>query len=293
MLRLMVIGADADAWRNSMMRIRDATLAAPAEALQSQALPEDCDAAAFVGAALPERDAVQRFLTAGKHVLVAAESCYWAAELDTLLSAAQQRGARLGVAHPDRYLPSRQLIARQLEAGKLGTPGLVRLHRWEPRAGDKHAADIPPALVRDIDLVLWFMRQPPNLVYAVDATHDAGRYVQVHLGFRDGAMALIDFCGSLPPGDGYNSLSVIGSAGAAHVDDHQNMQLVYTGGHARALRTDEGTSALAAVLQAFVDAVRSGTDLTAGVTAWRPVCTTVDAARRSLESRQPVVVERS
>ena len=35
------------------------------------------------------------------------------------------------VINPDRFLPSRQLIRQQIEAGKLGEVGLIRIHRWE------------------------------------------------------------------------------------------------------------------------------------------------------------------
>ena len=40
------------------------------------------------------------------------------------------------VVNSDQFLPSRQLIRQQLDTGKLGEVGLVRVHRWEPSEGD-------------------------------------------------------------------------------------------------------------------------------------------------------------
>jgi hypothetical protein len=112
--------------------------------------------------------------------------------------------------------------------------------------------------------------------------------VQVHLGFPGGGMALLDFDGRLPPGDGYRSLSVIAFAGAAYADDHTNMQLVYRGGHPQAVRTEEHAGQLAELAQEFVDALRDGRNLT---TIWRDVFAVADAVSRSIASGQAVTLE--
>src|SRR5262249_44090281 len=129
------------------------------------------------------------------------------------------------------------------------------------------------------------------LVYAAGQTEGPGSLVQVHLGFPGGAMALIEHTDRLPPGDGYQSLAVIGTAGAAYADDHQNMQLAYRGGRPQAVRTEEEAGALAALVQDFADALRAGRDLSASVPAWQGVLAVADAARRSLASRQAVPLE--
>ena len=126
--------------------------------------------------------------------------------------------AREIVINPDRFLPSRQLIRQQFDTGKLGEVGLIRVHRWEPR-GSASADDVhglPASLLRDLDVVLWLIGHSPDAVYAVEQTdsnpsNSRGRFLQVHLGFPSGAMALLDFADRLPPGEGYQSLSLIGS----------------------------------------------------------------------------------
>src|SRR5262249_16610800 len=162
-----------------------------------------------------------------------------------------------------------------LDAGKLGEVGLVRVHRWGSGASGN-------PMVRDLDLASWLVGKQPNLVYAV------GRegLIQVHLGFPEGGMALLDSTDRLPRGDASHSLSVIGSAGAAYADDHQNMQLVYRGGHPQAVRADEGARQFTALIQEFADGVQAGRDLSGTPTSWKRVWAVVAAVERSLQSRQ-------
>ncbi len=266
MIRLAVQGVEETTRQEITARLRGTSLAAG---------PDDCEAAAFLGP-VADVDAIERLLSAGKPVLLANELALSAEALQRLAT----RG-RLAIGNPDRHLPSRQLVRQQLGAGKLGEVGLVRLHRWGPAGATR------PGLVRDLDLVLWLVGKPPDRAYAVEA----GPLLQVHLGFPGGGMALLDHFTGLPPGDGYSSLSVIGSTGAAYADDQQNSQLVYRGGPARAVRTGEGNRHLAALLQEFLDALRTGRDLSASVTDWQHVLSLADAVSRSLASRQAVALE--
>lgn len=203
------------------------------------------------------------------------------------------------VINPDRFLPSRQLIRQQLGTGKLGDVGLVRVHRWEPQesasADDTHG--LPTSLLRDLDVVLWLIGQSPDAVYAVEQTdsnpgNSRGRFLQVHLGFPGGAMALLDFADRLPPGEGYQSLSVIGSAGAAYADDHQNMQLVFRGGRPQAVRADESGRRHAVLVQETIEALQAGGDVASHVAEWQNVVQVAEAVRQSIESNKPVGTDR-
>src|SRR5262249_19729421 len=133
-----------------------------------------------------------------------------------LFTVAQKVGVRLAVVNPDRYLPSRQLLRKQLPL-PLGEPGLIRLHRLEPAGAARPAevTDLPELPLRARDVILWLAGRWPNRAYAVEHKSDgtAGRCVQVHLGFAGGGMALLDFTDRLPPGGSYHSLSVIASNG--------------------------------------------------------------------------------
>ena len=104
-------------------------------------------------------------------------------------------------------------------------------------------------------------------------------------------MALIDYSSALPPGAGYQSMSVIGSAGAAYADDHQNIQLLYQGDDPRAVRTDEGIRQLVNLAQEFVDALQANRDLSASVASWRNTLAVAGAVQESLASGQAVSLE--
>jgi predicted dehydrogenase len=128
----------------------------------------------------------------------------------------------------------------------------LRLHCWETSSAELDPWIIARRQAVDgIDLAHWIFGRLPNRVYAF------GRpgYVQVHLGFPTGGMALIDYATSLPSGGGYSSLSVIGSAGAAYADDHHNRNLLFSGGVPRAIDPGEGPFHLIAQLGEFVSAI--------------------------------------
>jgi predicted dehydrogenase len=276
MIRVMVSGLDELAGRELTSRLRGAVVEI------GSAPPEDCAAAVFVGTEQPEHRLIEYWLSAGKHVLVAAEA---GPSRQLLEAVSAHRGAgTLAVINPDRYLPSRQLLRQQLDAGRLGEVGLVRVHRWES-AGDHRAEPLglTVPLLRDLDLVCWLFGRQPDRVYAVGQPERC--FVQVHLGFPGGGMALVDYSGGLPAGDGYQSVTVIGSTGAAYADDHQNMQLVYRGGRPQAVRTEEAARQLATLVQEFVDALQAGRDPAGSVTPW---CQLGNAVVRSLETHQAV-----
>lgn len=104
-------------------------------------------------------------------------------------------------------------------------------------------------------------------------------------------MALIDYSSALPRGADYQSLSLIGSAGAAYADDHQNMQLLYQGDQPRAVRVDEEVRALVNLTQDFLDALKEGRDLAPTVTNWRNTLAIAVAVEQSLSTRQAVLME--
>ena len=270
-MRLAVLGAQS-AVQLLAARVRGATVTPYLAA-------EVANARALLEAEPGDRALAAEWLGAGRHVLLTAHS-WMAGEALDALQAAARGGAQLCILNPERFLPSRQLIRQQLDSGKLGEPGLIRIHRWESGAGD----ELSTPLTRELDVTLWLMGSAPNLVYGVSA----GGSQQVHLGFPGGGMALVDYVDSLPAGDGYQSLSVIASTGAAYADDHQNVQLHYAGGHPRAVLASEGQRALIALVQHFVSALGSGEALAGSVDEWRTTMSVASEAQRSAAKREPI-----
>ena len=184
-----------------------------------------------------------------------------------------------------RYLPSQQTVKNAIASGDLGELGLVRIHRWEAGTNGSNAIG---HVTSDIDVANWLFEALPSEVYATGRGDD---YLQVHLGFPNGGMALIDYSSSLPDGGGYFSLSVIGSTGAATADDHHNMNLIYRGGQPLAVTGEQGVSHVRAQLQEFVDAIgEHRSPATSGIDG-RNALLVADAARKSKASGRSFKLE--
>lgn len=184
--------------------------------------------------------------------------------------------ARLLVGFLDRFMPSVQAIRRSLEAGELGDPGLIRIHRWGSRA----------EVTSDIDLAIWMFAAMPTEVYAIarPGREDVPEYMQVHLGFPAGGMGVIDVSRRTASSDGYFSLSLIGSSGAAYADDHRNQQLLFQGERTSALKTGERDAARLAQLQEFVDAINEQREPAVTAADVDAALLVRDAALKSAES---------
>lgn len=224
---------------------------------------------------------------AGKHVFVAGMLGMSIAQVDEVISASEAAGVRLMAGLATRYLPSQQTVKNAIKSGDLGELGLVRIHRWE--AGRNGASAIS-TVTSEIDVANWLFEDLPSEVYATGRRDD---YLQVHLGFPNGGMALIDCASSLPDGGGYFSLSVIGSTGAATADDHHNMNLMYRGGKPLAVTGGQGDSHVRAQLQEFVDAIaEQRPPATSGIDG-RNALLVADAAGKSIASGSSLKLEGS
>ena len=248
---------------------RAAPAALPADVqLQAASLEKLLDAAAeafdavIVTTPPAARDSlIAQAAEAGKHVLVEPPLAETALEAERLTAAALSAGVRLMPAHGDRFRADSRAVRASLDQGELGRPGLLRIHDWSP-AGEENGNASPRALAA-LDLALWMFDGLPTHVFAAvqprgAASLSEAEYLQVHLGFEGGGMALIDVTRALPAGDGYRSLALIGSLGAAHADDHHNAQLLYGGGRAQAVLTEADESVPTLVLSEFATAVGGG-----------------------------------
>lgn len=285
MLRMALIGcgAGAEPYLAAARNLPDVEVAAVADpdsgraaraalsagvTLRTASLDELLDAAAdafdavVVTVPLVARGSlVEGAVTAGKHVLVEPPLAAGAEEAERTAATARASGVRLVPAHGDRFRADCRAVKASLDEGELGRPGLLRIHHWSP-AGQENGNARLRALAA-LDLALWVFDGLPTHVYAAARPRGAAsltetEYLQVHLGFEGGGMALIDISHGLPPGDGYRSLALIGSLGAAHADDHHNAQLLYGGGRAQAVLTEPDESVPALVLSEFAAAVGEG-----------------------------------
>ena len=224
-----------------------------------------------------------RSAATGKHVLVASPLSPSAQTAEDVINACRSANVRLMVSHSLRFMPSQQEVKAALTDGKLGEPGLLRMHRWTESTDQSDADGIMMGQTVDgIDLAIWLFGGMPTEVYAVSRPS----YVQVHLGFADGGMALIDDARTLPGGGEYFSLSLIGSTGAAYADDHHNRNLLFRGGDPSAIETDLGSLHLTAQLQEFVAAIEEQREPAANGADSQAALQVAEAAVASLQSRQ-------
>ena len=158
-------------------------------------------------------------------------------------------GALCMPAHAWRFAPSIRAMQAALASGKLGDAGLLRVHRW---CGEDAACETKT--MADLDLAMWLFGLEPEQVFIVHRPD----YLQIHLGFAGGGMALVDHFRRLPAGQSYESVSLIGSCGAAYADDHHDTQLLFAGERPAALLTGHARTDLVAMLNAFLGTVAEG-----------------------------------
>ena len=157
---------------------------------------------------------------------------------------------------PSRFSPDALAIRESLDAKELGQPGLLRMHLWtSPSELQDRTAKIGA-----VDLALWLFGKDPESIHGVSSGEDPVSCSLIHLGFPQGGMAVLDFTNSLPAGEGYRSLSLIGSRGAAYADDHRNRNLFFDGGSPKADRQSFELATIENLLRSFAEDVREGND---------------------------------
>ena len=248
-----VVDPDAGLRGEAVQRLGAGAQAASVAELLSEH-PDCCSAVLVHGAADTRLDAAAEAARHGKHVLLELPPAAGADALAALGERCAAAGVCLMIGGTLRFLPSQQVLKQRLDTGKLGELGLLRAHRWHAGAGagSGSAPGWQDLAAPYLDLANWLFGERPERVYA---RADGADYAQIHLGFGAGGMALIDVSAGLPPGDGYRSVSVIGSAGAGYADDHHNRALLFGGGDPAARDPGEGNHDLAGELADFTAAI--------------------------------------
>jgi predicted dehydrogenase len=242
--------------------------------------------AVIIRAPLDQRSHLVRLAAEGrKNVLVDSPIADSFQDAKTAIDSCEQAGVSFAIGQTMRFTPSNQLIMDRLTSGKLGVPGLLRIHRW--CGTDRGQGPAVEPIFGSVDFALWVFGDRPVDVYAigrrVGSETGSPDYVQIHFGFPSGGMALLDFSSALPAGRGYESVSLIGSTGAAYDDDHHNTQLLFRGGNPLALISDRGQRQIVHELQAFVDGIVEQAASPIGGTNYQLVHQVLDAVDRSLE----------
>lgn len=282
-VRIALVGPSIDeAIRaEAVRRVRDAQLAITVDSMEASLRANVALDAAAVQSFGDALCAVQ----AGKHVLVDAPVVVSLAEAELLVDAVKTMGVVLSVGRLPRHTPAIRTIMDRLTSGKLGTPGLLRVHRWTSHGEQSLAAKT----FGDIALVIEIFGSQPTHIYAIERVSCS--YLQIHFGFPHGGMAVLDYAGRLPDGPGYDSLSLIGSTGAAYADDHHNTHLLFAGKNATALISDSGNSRYHE-LHAFVQKIAKDESWSTDCELILAVHRVMDGVRHSIESSQALQEQR-
>ncbi len=234
------------------------------------------DTAFLILAPMPGLDSLETLANVGVPILITLDASLSPARLASLGSL-----PNIVFANFEPWLPSRRLLREQLEAGKLGVPGLVRLHRWW-----KATANAPNgSLLRDLGQILDLFGRLPTEIFATGKAN-----LQVHLGFSNGGMATLDLVRTLPEDEHYFAMHLIGSSGAAYVEDANNAQLEFVVGQPAFRIAEETLVGQACLVQAFADHVTEKRPFPSE--NWADLFAVQDAIQTSLEQRQAVSFSR-
>ena len=169
------------------------------------------------------------------------------------------------VVWPLREHPYQQAVYSELKSGDLGQPGLLRIHHWKPGVWHQNNDNfVSQGVMDELDVACWLMDAWPETIFATTIPGNERplvRGVQVHLGFPEGAMAVID-CVSQndEPQPAYYCLNLIGSRGAAYADDHRNTNLLLHRGETCGLVLHQDPGMILDQLQRFVTTIQGETN---------------------------------
>jgi UDP-N-acetyl-2-amino-2-deoxyglucuronate dehydrogenase len=282
------------------------TIAAESLAELLETYASELDAVVIHGSVADRPAFASAAALAGKHVFVSSPLGGTIEDVEQVAAVCQKAGVTLAVGSHVRTDPSIAAMKGALDSGKLGVPALLRVHCWEPRGTgepDRWTAihhrdfgEIRSQVIQQLDLAAWMFQQSPADAFAVGQGKNAEKtawpdYLQIHLGFPGGGMALISLSRSLPAGDGYWSASLIGSTGAVYADDHQQTQLLFRGDHPRGIKGNEMVPAIVAQLHDFQQAIATQRDPAIPAEEMKIALSLADAVWNSLATHQPIRLE--
>ena len=278
-------------------------LDADAVALDELLVRPDVDGVLITAPARSHTDLVVAAAAAGKHVFCEKPMAVTLADADRAIAAAEDAGVVLQVGFNRRFAPGFAAARAAIDAGRIGTPQLLRSLTRDPGPFTADPARIPQwtiffeTLIHDFDTLCWLNpgARPVSVVAFADALVAPGAKGSGHLDtavvtirFDNGAIATAEasfsaLYGYDVRGEAFGSVGMV-TAGAARTTD---MTLYDASGiHVDTARhdTDLLHSAYVGEIAAFVDAVRAGGPSPVHGDAARTALTVALAAIESVET---------
>jgi predicted dehydrogenase len=274
-------------------------------------LAEKPDAVLICSENSRHRPLVEQAAAAGAHVLCEKPLATNPDDARAIVNACRSAGVLLMTAFPVRFSAPVQEVKARLDAGDLGRPyafngvnqgELPRKYReWFVDAELAGGGALADHIVHLADVYRWFLGSEVREVYAQANRIFHGDEVTVETGglvmltFENGVFASIDASWSRPdywPTWGGLAMEVVTERGAVIVDAFKQNLNVYQAQAGRNVWSYWGSDINAAMIAEFCAAIRQGRPpLVTGEDGLRAV-EIVQAAYRSVERGQPVLVER-
>jgi predicted dehydrogenase len=217
-------------------------------------------------------------IRAGKNVLVEKPMAVSPAEGQELVDAAAAAGVTLGVSHNQVFYAPHAEAKRLIDSGAIGRPVLLRLRlgmgptwggwRDDPRlAGGGLLAD---AGVHRIYLALHLFGPVREVRAILDAPGDRGEtFAVVVLGFRSGALGVIEANHHGPPGTFDDEIEITGSDATLRLAGIESLFTGYRSGPALSMfrdrrwqqvtvQPDDWAASVRASVTGYLDAVTAG-----------------------------------
>jgi predicted dehydrogenase len=213
---------------------------------------------------------------AGKHVLCEKPLGITVEDMKRMIEAARLNGVQLMTAFPCRFLPAVRQAKAAVERGEIGDILAIKATnrgrmpgRWFIRKELSGGGAVMDHTVHVMDLMNWFLQSEPEEVYAEAGTlfhddldvDDAGI---VHVRFANGVAAVLDpswsRAESFPIG-GDITMRLIGTKGVIDVNALGQVNELYSDELGKMQWSYWGDGMSGYMVRAFVEAVRSGTDV--------------------------------
>ncbi|MBO7742994.1 Gfo/Idh/MocA family oxidoreductase [Paenibacillus sp. MWE-103] len=185
-----------------------------------------------VSIALPSylhKEAVLKAAAAGKHVICEKPVALTLEETDEMIAACEAQGVRLFIGHVVRFFPEYEQLKRDVDAGRIGEPGVAHAKRAGSHPGrwfkDEALSGgvIVDMMIHDIDFMRWAFGEVKS-VFAMNKANAEMDYALVTLQFRSGAAANLEaFWGD--PGSFRYSAELAGSKGLIRLDSAASASL--------------------------------------------------------------------
>ena len=237
-------------------------------------------------------------LQAGKHVLVEKPIAPTLAEAQTMLSAAEKAGRRLMVGQIMRFLPAAQEFRRRISAGDIGRPlhvieqryGAFRVHAWPDWWKKMDGFLLLHLGSHSVDMILWSLGRRAEWAFAqgmarkVDPTHGAIDTFSLTLGLEGEVLAGLHHEATGGAAHLAYHLLAVGESGRLELDEFTTVRL--NGVEVFRQAEEPFQPALRAEVDELASAVREDRQPSVSAVDVLPVVACLDAARRSLHSRQ-------